>query len=74
MFNVVGGVNNHVYRDVFPYYPFTFKVTGICRGSEDISSQLSSNNVAKQKNNFSISVASWGKNAKLQIPTHVNVG
>lgn len=58
----------------FPCFPFTLKVTGICRASEDISSQLSSDGVAKQKNHFSIKVASWGKNAKLQIPPHVHVG
>lgn len=37
-----------------PVFSFTFKVTGICRGSEDISSLLSSDEVAKQKNHFSI--------------------
>lgn len=55
-------------RGVFflPLFPLTLKVTGICRGSEDISTLLSSEEVAKQKNYFSILVASLGKNAKLQ--------
>ena len=37
-----------------PHFSSTSKITGICRGSEDISSLLSSNEVAKQKNNFSV--------------------
>lgn len=36
------------------FFSFTLKVTGICRGSDDITSLLSSDGVAKQKNHFSI--------------------
>lgn len=57
-----------------PYFSLVFKQTGLRRVSKDISSRHSSNGVAKQKNNFSTKVASWGKNAKLQIPPHVHVG
>lgn len=49
----------------FLLFFLTFKVRGICRESEDIRSELSSNEIAKQKIHFSIEVASRGKNAKL---------